>query len=311
MAKILFKSNLAPSVYEFLVDAPLIAHKCQPGQFVMIRTDEDSERIPLTIADFDREKGTITLIVQAVGNTTKHLCETFEEGDDILDVVGPLGHPSDMGKVGTVGCVGGGIGVAPVYPIARAYHELGNKVISIVGARSKDLIIWRDKMQAISDELIITTDDGSEGHKGFVTDPLREMLEKGESLPNVILMYGEENYYRSKAAACIKKYVFGSAADEDMEISVFDRDTDLKRLNAAVNTYPIFGGSSLVIISDDKIFAAEKKQKENLEAILANIPEFCHVFISVSKIDKRGRLYKMLAAEGAACECKSLKPYQL
>ena len=186
MAKILFKSNLAPSVYEFLVDAPLIAHKCQPGQFVMIRTDEDSERIPLTIADFDRKKGTITLIVQAVGNTTKHLCETFEEGDDILDVVGPLGHPSEMGKFGTVVCVGGGIGVAPVYPIARAYHELGNKVISIVGARSKDLIIWRDKMQAISDELIITTDDGSEGHKGFVTDPLREMLEKGEKIDLVL-----------------------------------------------------------------------------------------------------------------------------
>lgn len=186
MAKILFKSNLAPSVYEFLVDAPLIAHKCQPGQFVMIRTDEDSERIPLTIADFDREKGTITLIVQAVGNTTKHLCETFEEGDDILDVVGPLGHPSEMGRFGTVVCVGGGIGVAPVYPIARAYHELGNKVISIVGARSKDLIIWRDKMQAISNELIITTDDGSEGHKGFVTDPLREMLEKGEKIDLVL-----------------------------------------------------------------------------------------------------------------------------
>lgn len=186
MAKILFKSNLAPAVYEFLVDAPLIAHRCQPGQFVMIRTDEDSERIPLTIADFDREKGTITLIVQAVGNTTKHLCGTFEEGDDILDVVGPLGRPSEMGKFGTVVCVGGGIGVAPVYPIARAYHELGNKVISIIGARNKDLIIWRDKMQAVSDELIITTDDGSEGHKGFVTDPLREMLEKGEKIDYVI-----------------------------------------------------------------------------------------------------------------------------
>ena len=182
MAKILFKSNLAPSVYEFLVDAPLIAHKCHPGQFVMIRTDENSERIPLTIADFDREKGTITLIVQAVGNTTKHLCETFEEGDDILDVVGPLGHPSEMGRFGTVVCVGGGIGVAPVYPIARAYHELGNKVISIVGARSKDLIIWRDKMQAISDELIITTDDGSEGHKGFVTDRCAKCWKKAKRL---------------------------------------------------------------------------------------------------------------------------------
>ena len=194
MAKILFKSNLAASVYEFLVDAPLIAHKCQPGQFVMIRTDEDSERIPLTIADFDREKGTITLIVQAVGNTTKHLCETVEEGD-----VGPLGHPSEMGKLGTVLCVGGGIGVAPVYPIARAYHELGNKVISIVGARSKDLIIWRDKMQAISDELIITTDDGSEGHKGFVTDPLREMLEKGAKI-HLVLAIGRVIMMKNVAA---------------------------------------------------------------------------------------------------------------
>ena len=98
MAKIITKANLAPAVYEFVVDAPLVAHKCHPGQFVIIRTDEYSERIPLTIADFDREKGYITLIVQAVGNTTKHLCDTFNEGDDILDVVGPLGHPSEMGK---------------------------------------------------------------------------------------------------------------------------------------------------------------------------------------------------------------------
>ena len=151
MAKIITKANLAPAVYEFVVDAPLVAHKCHPGQFVIIRTDEYSERIPLTIADFDREKGYITLIVQAVGNTTKHLCDTFNEGDDILDVVGPLGHPSEMGKFGTVVVVGGGIGVAPVYPIARAYHELGNKVISIIGARDKDLVIWQDKMAAISD----------------------------------------------------------------------------------------------------------------------------------------------------------------
>ena len=135
---------------------------------------------------FDREKGYITLIVQAVGNTTKHLCDTFNEGDDILDVVGPLGHPSEMGKFGTVVVVGGGIGVAPVYPIARAYHELGNKVISIIGARDKDLVIWQDKMAAISDELILTTDNGSAGRKGFVTDPLREMLEAGEKIDLVL-----------------------------------------------------------------------------------------------------------------------------
>ena len=142
-------------------------------------------------------------------------------------------------------------------------------------------------------------------------EKLIEMLEQGEPLPNVLLMYGEEGYYRSKAVGLIKKYVFGDVPAEDMEISVFDRDTDLKRLNAAVNTYPFFGGQSLVIISDDKIFAAEKKQKENLEAILLNVPEFCRVFISVSKIDKRGRIFKKLAADGAAAECKPLKPYQL
>lgn len=186
MAKILNMQKLADGIYEFIVDAPLVAHKCQPGQFVMVRTDEYSERIPLTIADFDREKGTITLIVQAVGNTTKHLCEIYKEGDDILDIAGPLGQPSHMKNFGTVIVVGGGIGVAPVYPIARAYHELGNKVISIIGARNKDLVIWQDKMAAISDEVIVTTDDGSAGRKGFVTDPLREMLEAGTKVDLVL-----------------------------------------------------------------------------------------------------------------------------
>lgn len=186
MAKIIEKANIADAVYEFVVDAPLVAHKCRPGQFVIIRTDEFSERVPLTIADFDREKGYITLIVQAVGNSTRHLCDTFDVGDDILDVVGPLGQPSEMGNFGTVVVVGGGIGVAPVYPIARAYHELGNKVISIIGARNKDLIIWQDKMAAISDEVIVTTDDGTAGHKGFVTYPLRAMLEKGEKIDLVL-----------------------------------------------------------------------------------------------------------------------------
>lgn len=186
MAKIITKLKLAPAVYEFIVDAPLVARKCHPGQFVIIRTDEFSERIPLTIADFDREKKQITLIVQAVGNTTKHLCDTFNAGDDILDVVGPLGRPSEMEKFGTVVVVGGGIGVAPVYPIARAYHELGNKVIAITGARNKGLLFWQDKMAAVSDKLIVTTDDGSAGIKGFVTDPLREMLEAGEKIDLVL-----------------------------------------------------------------------------------------------------------------------------
>ena len=189
MAKILKKLQLAPAVWEFDVEAPLIAHKCKPGQFVMVLCDETSERIPLTIGDFDREKGTITLMVQAVGNTTRHICNDFAEGDELQHVLGPLGQPSEMGKFGTVVMVCGGIGVAPVHPIARAYHELGNKVITIIGGRSKDLILWRDRMEKISDEVIITTDDGSEGIKGFVTTPLSEMLKKGER-PDLVVAIG-------------------------------------------------------------------------------------------------------------------------
>lgn len=199
MAKIISKNNLATDVYEFIVYAPLVVHKCQPGQFVIIRTDEYSERIPLTIADFDRNKGTITLIVQAVGNTTRHLCSQFDKDDDILDIVGPLGQPSEMGKFGTVIVVGGGIGVAPVYPIARAYHELGNKVISIIGARDKDLVIWKDKMAAISDKIIITTDNGSTGRKGFVTEPLKEILEAGTEI-NLVLAIGPVIMMKNVAA---------------------------------------------------------------------------------------------------------------
>lgn len=199
MAKIISKNNLAPDIYEFVVDSPLVAHKCQPGQFVIIRTDEYSERIPLTIADFDRNKGNLTLIVQAVGNTTKHLCSKFDKDDDILDIVGPLGQPSEMGKFGTVVVVGGGIGVAPVYPIARAYHELGNKVISIIGARDKNLVIWENKMAAISDEIILTTDNGSIGRKGFVTEPLKEILEAGTEI-NLVLAIGPVIMMKNVAA---------------------------------------------------------------------------------------------------------------
>ena len=179
MAKILSKTLISPSVYELVVEAPLIARKCQPGQFVILLSDPDSERVPFTIADFDREAGTLTMIIQVVGNTSRHICEDFDAGDDLTNVVGPLGQPSEMKNFGTVVCVGGGIGVAPVYPIARAYKELGNKVISIIGGRNKDLVLWEDKMRAVSDELIVCTDDGSYGRKGFVTDPLKEMLEKG------------------------------------------------------------------------------------------------------------------------------------
>ena len=185
MYKILVKQQLAPSVQLFEVEAPLIARKAQPGQFIILRINEDGERLPLTIADFNREKGTITLIFQEVGATTVELGQ-LNQGDFILDVVGPLGKATHIEKLGTVVCVGGGIGIAPVYPIARGMKEAGNEVISIIGARSEDILIYEQEMAAVSDELIITTDDGSKGRKALVTQPLKELLDSDKTISLVV-----------------------------------------------------------------------------------------------------------------------------
>ena len=175
MYKIVEREELAPKIKLFKVEAPEIARKASPGQFIILRIDEIGERIPLTIADFDADKGTITIIFQEVGKTTELLGE-MNVGDFILDFAGPLGCASEIEEFGTVVCVGGGVGVAPVYPIARALHERGNKVISIIGARSEDMLIWEEEMKKISSELYVATDDGSAGTKGFVTDVLKDIL---------------------------------------------------------------------------------------------------------------------------------------
>ena len=178
MFKILEKQDLTPVLRMYVMDAPEIARKAQPGQFVIVRLDEEGERIPLTIADFDRDQGTVTLVVQEVGASTR-LMGLLNTGDAIRDLVGPLGRPSEIERYGTVICVGGGVGIAPIYPIARALKEQGNRVISIIGARSQNLLFWEDKMRAISDELIVCTDDGSYGRFALVTAPLKELLESG------------------------------------------------------------------------------------------------------------------------------------
>lgn len=181
-AKVLRKELLSEGVYRFDVDAPRLAKKTQPGQFIILRVNEEGERIPLTVADFDREKGVITIIFQVVGASTE-LLASLKEGDEILDFVGPLGKKSEIEPgLGTVVCIGGGIGVAPVYPIARGLKEAGNKVISIIGARSKDILILEKEMRAASDETIVTTDDGSYGVKGFVTTALAQLVERGEKI---------------------------------------------------------------------------------------------------------------------------------
>ena len=181
-AKVLRKELLSEGVYRFDVDAPRLAKKTQPGQFIILRVNEEGERIPLTVADFDREKGVITIIFQVVGASTE-LLASLEEGDEILDFVGPLGKKSEIEPgLGTVVCIGGGIGVAPIHPIARGLHEAGNKVISILGARSKELIIMEKEMREASDEVIVTTDDGSYGIEGFVTAALEQLVDYGEKI---------------------------------------------------------------------------------------------------------------------------------
>ncbi|MCL6614376.1 MAG: sulfide/dihydroorotate dehydrogenase-like FAD/NAD-binding protein [Firmicutes bacterium] len=181
MYKILKKEVLAPTLNLFDIEAPLVAKKAQAGQFIILRIHEEGERIPLTIADFDRERGTITCVFQEVGKTTKEL-GTLNEGDSIKDFVGPLGEPSHIKNYGRVVCVGGGVGVAPVHPIARALKEAGNEVIGIIGARTKELLFWEDKMRAACSELRVTTDDGSYVRKGFVTDVLKEVIEEYKDL---------------------------------------------------------------------------------------------------------------------------------
>jgi len=173
--EILSKQDVAPVSKLFVVSAPEIARKAKPGQFLIVRTDAEGERIPLTIADFDREAGTVTMVFQEVGKTTKQMGK-MEAGDVLSDVVGPLGLPSEIEYYGTVLCVGGGVGIAPVYPIARALKAAGNYVISIIGARNVNLLFWEDKMRSVSDELIVCTDDGSYARKALVTEPMKELL---------------------------------------------------------------------------------------------------------------------------------------
>ncbi|MDY0392623.1 MAG: sulfide/dihydroorotate dehydrogenase-like FAD/NAD-binding protein [Candidatus Bipolaricaulis sp.] len=170
------KQPLGPNVVELVVEAPRIAARARAGQFVVVRLHERGERIPLTLADWDPGRGTITLVVQMVGKSTRELGERFGIGDTIRDVVGPLGSPSAIRRYGTVVCVGGGVGIAPIYPIARALREEGNEVIAVVGARTKDLLLWLDRIAAVSSELHIATDDGTQGVKGVVTIPLQEVL---------------------------------------------------------------------------------------------------------------------------------------
>ncbi len=183
--KIVKKRILNPQIFLMEVEAPLIARKAEPGQFIILRIDEYGERVPFTVADFDREKGTVTIIVQIVGKTTKDLAN-LEEGEEILDFAGPLGMPTPLDGIKKVAVIGGGLGTAIAYPQAKKLYQMGADVTVITGFRDKDLVILEDELKAVSNKLIVTTDDGSNGVKGFVTERLQEEIDKGEKFDEVI-----------------------------------------------------------------------------------------------------------------------------
>ena len=182
--KILSKKEICPNQYEITIDAPYVVRNAQAGQFIIFRADKNGERVPLTLADVNKDKGEITLVFMAVGYSTKKLA-ALNVGDEIADIVGPLGRPTHIKKYGTVVCLAGGYGAAPCYLIAKALKEAGNKVYMVMGARNKDLIFWQDKMKNACTELFITTDDGSLGEKGFVTGVLDRII-KQEKVDYVI-----------------------------------------------------------------------------------------------------------------------------
>jgi ferredoxin/flavodoxin---NADP+ reductase len=183
--KIIDAQFIAPGIKRFVLEAPRIARKQKPGQFVILRIHEEGERIPVTIENSDPEHGTISIVVQSAGKTT-HLLNSLNTGDQILDVVGPLGKPSEIERFGTVVVVGGGVGTAMAYPSAAAFKRAGNRVISIVGARTKELVILEQELRAVSDAVMITTDDGSYADKGFVTDKLRQLIQNGTRIDLVL-----------------------------------------------------------------------------------------------------------------------------
>ena len=187
MYKIVKKEELNPTVMLMEIEAPYVAKKAEPGQFIILRVDDNGERIPLTIADFDRKKGTVTIIFQIVGATTRVLSYK-KEGEYIQDFVGPLGVPSEVDGLKKVAVVGGGVGCAIAYPIAKKLHKLGAEVHSVVGFRNKDLIILEKEFTQVSDKLIVMTDDGSKGEKGLVTDALKKLIEDGNKYDEVIVI---------------------------------------------------------------------------------------------------------------------------
>jgi ferredoxin--NADP+ reductase len=274
MFKILKKEELSPNVYAMEIDAPRVAKKAEPGQFIVLRVNEEGERIPLTIANFDRETGRILIVFQVIGASTMELA-ALNEGDDILDFVGPLGRPSEIGKLdGTMVVVGGGIGVAPTFPIARAMKEAGNKVIAIMGAKTKDILIMEDEMKQVTDEIVVTTDDGSRGIKGFVTNAVQALVDRGEKIAQI--------------TAIGPVIMMKSVADATRELGI----KTVVSLNPIMVDGTGMCGGCRVTVGDETKFAC------------VDGPEFDGHLVDFKGLMSRQRMYRDMEAEEKDHVCK-------
>lgn len=274
MFKILKKEELSPNVYAMEIDAPRVAKKAEPGQFIVLRVDEKGERIPLTIANFDRETGRILIVFQVIGASTMELA-ALNEGDSVLDFVGPLGRPSEIGKLdGTMVVVGGGIGVAPTFPIARAMKEAGNKVIAIMGAKTKDILVMEDEMREVTDEIVVTTDDGSRGIKGFVTNAVQALVDRGEKIAQI--------------TAIGPVIMMKSVADATRELGI----KTVVSLNPIMVDGTGMCGGCRVTVGDETKFAC------------VDGPEFDGHLVDFKGLMSRQRMYRDMEAEEKDHVCK-------
>ena len=266
MNKILEKEFITSDVFRMKVEAPEIAGKRKAGQFIILRTCDEGERIPLTIADGNASEGWIELVVQVVGKTTKSLSE-LDAGDEICDLVGPLGRPTHIELFGNVVIVGGGIGIAPSHPIAQAMKAAGNHVVSILGGRTKDLVIMEEKMRAASDDILITTDDGSYGMKGLVTDAIQKLIDDGMKIDLVVAI----------GPPIMMKFV-----------SLLTKKNDIQTL-VSLNTIMVDGtgmcGACRVTVGDETKF------------VCVDGPEFDGHKVDFDEMMKRQRMYEVMEKE--------------
>ncbi|MBQ4051944.1 MAG: sulfide/dihydroorotate dehydrogenase-like FAD/NAD-binding protein [Oscillospiraceae bacterium] len=276
MFTILKKEALNPTVTKMVVAAPLIAKKAEPGQFIIFRANADSERVPLTIADFDREAGTVTIIFQIVGGSTIEL-NALDEGDAIHDFVGPLGTPSKVEGLKKVGVVGGGVGCAIAYPVAKKLHELGAEVHSIVGFRNKDLVILEEEFSAVSDKMVLMTDDGSRGEKGLVTEALEKLILSGEKYDEVIAI--GPLVMMKFVCAVTKKY---------------DIHTTVSMNPIMIDGTGMCGGCRLTVGGETKFACVDG-------------PDFDGHLVDFDEAMKRGAMYKEFEAHAREASCNLMQ----